>query len=119
MGAAVRLDRGRDMRLFLRILGTWLVALALVLAIIDGTRSLAANALVLTPLSDTWLAIHPASLDALMQFIATRYFGPLLDGAIQGLLSLPGWAVLGVPGLIIAWLGRTRRARVFVKQDQF
>ena len=33
--------------------------------------------------------------------------------------SQPGWLVLAIPGLLIAWLGRTRRARVFVRQDQF
>jgi hypothetical protein len=33
-------------------------------------------------------------------------------------LSFPGWAVLGVPGIVLAWLGRSKRTRVFVKQNQ-
>ena len=45
--------------------------------------------------------------------------GPLLEATIDGLLALPAWLVIGIPGAFIAWLGRTRRARVFVKQDQF
>ncbi|HHY51051.1 MAG TPA: hypothetical protein GYA10_15065 [Alphaproteobacteria bacterium] len=107
------------MRLFFRILGTWLLGMALILVIIDGTRSLAADAIVLTPLAETWTAIHAQSLVDLRAFLATRFFGPLLEAAVEAILALPGWLALGVPGAFIAWLGRTRRARVFVKQDQF
>jgi hypothetical protein len=106
------------MRLLLRIVGTLLIACAVILVIIDGTKSLAASALVITPLGDTWSGINAASLAALRQFFATRLFGPLLDGAIAALVSCPGWAVLGVPGLLLAWAGRSRRERVFLRQDQ-
>jgi hypothetical protein len=106
------------MRLFFRIVGTWLVGMALILFIIDGTRSLAASTLVIGSLGDTWTLLHAESLEQLRAFLATRFFGPLLESAVNGLLALPAWAALGVPGLFIAWLGRTRRSRVFVRQDQ-
>lgn len=106
------------MRLFLRLVGTWLLGIALILLIIDGTRSLGSNALVMTSLGDTWTWLHPQSLEAVRAFFATRFFGPLLDSAVTVALNLPGWLVLGVPGAFIAWLGRTRRSRVFVKQDR-
>lgn len=105
------------MRLILRLLGTWLVGIALILLIIDGTKSLGANALVLTSLGDTWTSLHAQSLEQLRAFLASRFFGPLLDVVITALLNFPGWVVLGVPGLFIAWLGRSRRIRVFVRQD--
>ena len=107
-----------NMRLLLRIIGTTLLAAALILVILDGTRSLGTNALVLTPLGDTWQSIHADSLAGLRSFIGTRFFGPLLDGVINAILGFPGWAVLGVPGALLAWLGRSKRTRVFVKQDQ-
>jgi hypothetical protein len=106
------------MRLFFRIVGTWLLGMALILLIIDGTRSLAANTLVMTSLGETWTAIHAQSLEEVRLFLATRFFGPLLEGVVGALVALPGWVVLGVPGAFIAWLGRTRRSRMFVKQDQ-
>lgn len=106
------------MRLLFRLVGTWLIGLAVILLIIDGTRSLAANSLVMTPLGETWSSLHPESLAELRLFLATRFFGPLLDSAVETILALPGWVVLAVPGALIAWLGRTRRARVFVRQDQ-
>lgn len=107
------------MRLFLRLVGTWLLGIALILLIIDGTRSLAASGLMMTPLAETWRSIHEQSLLDLHAFLDTRFFGALLLPAIDGLLSLPGWIIFAVPGGILAWAGRTRRSRVFVKQDQF
>ena len=106
------------MRLFLRLTGTWLIGMALILLIIDGTRSLASNAIIATPLGETWAMLHADSLIGLREFVATRFFGPLLDTTVAAILGLPGWIVLGVPGTLIAWLGRSRRSRVFVKQDQ-
>ncbi|RYG87794.1 MAG: hypothetical protein EON59_06375 [Alphaproteobacteria bacterium] len=106
------------MRLLLRIIGTTLLAAALILAILDGTRSLGANAVVVTALGATWQMIHAESLVQLHAFIDTRFFGPVLEGAINAVLSFPGWAVLGVPGVVLGWLGRSKRTRVFVKQDQ-
>ena len=106
------------MRLLLRVLGTLLIALAVILLIIDGTKSLGANAIVLTPLQDTWTQVHAESLLAVRQFLETRLFGALLETVISALLSFPGWAVIGVPGILLAWAGRSRRERRFLRQDQ-
>ena len=106
------------MRLLLRILGTLLIAFAVILLIIDGTKSLGANALVFTSLQDTWTTIHAQSLDTVKKFFETRLFGPLLEAVVTGLLSFPGWAVVGAPGLLLAWAGRSRRERIFLRQDQ-
>ena len=106
------------MRLVLRVVGTLLIAFAVILIIIDGTRSLAANGLVFTPLETTWESMHAASLAAVRDFLGTRLFGPVLDPVVTAILSFPGWAVIGVPGLLLAWAGRSRRERVFLRQDQ-
>lgn len=106
------------MRLFLRIIGTLLIACAVILVIIDGTKSLGANGLVFTPLGETWTQMHPQSLDAVKQFLTSRLFGPVLEPVVVGVLALPGWAVIGLPGLLLAWAGRSRRVRMFIRQDQ-
>lgn len=106
------------MRLLLRVLGTLLIACAVILVIIDGTKSLGANALVFTSLGDTWTGIDPQSLDVVKKFFETRLFGALLETVVGALLGFPGWAVIGVPGLLLAWAGRSRRERVFLRQDQ-
>ncbi|MDB5585586.1 MAG: hypothetical protein JWP26_556 [Devosia sp.] len=106
------------MRLVLRILGTWLVGLALVLAVIDGTKSLGASQLVLTSLAETWTSVNPASLSAVQAFFNSRYFADLLDGTMAALLSYPAFAVIAVPGILLALLGRRPRRERYIQQDQ-
>ena len=45
-------------------------------------------------------------------------FGPLLETVVAAILNFPGWAVIGVPGILLAWAGRSRRERMFVRHDQ-
>ncbi len=106
------------MRFVVRLLGTWLVGLALILLIIDGTRSLGANALLVTAFGDAWTWLHADSLAATRAFVQSRLFGPVIGATVEFVLSLPGWVVLAVPGILLAWLGRSRRTRVFVRHDQ-
>jgi hypothetical protein len=106
------------MRLILRVLGTLLIAFAVILIIIDGTKSLAASTLVFTPLAETWTGMHAESLVAVRDFLASRLFGPVIQPVITAILSFPGWAVIGLPGLLLAWAGRSRSERVFLRQDQ-
>jgi hypothetical protein len=107
------------MRLILRIVGTWLIGMAVILLIIDGIKSLGANSLVTTSLGDSWTALQAGSLEQVRAFIDTRFFGPLLEPVLGVLLGSPGFIVLGVPGIFLAVLGRSRQNRRFVKQDQF
>lgn len=106
------------MRLLARLIGTWLLALALILLVVDGARSLAADQLVLTSLARTWGQLNAESLAAVQGFLATRLFGAVLTPVAAALLEAPGWLVLGLPGACFAWAGRTRRARLFVRHDQ-
>jgi prepilin signal peptidase PulO-like enzyme (type II secretory pathway) len=106
------------MRLILRFVGTWLIALALVLLVIDGTKSLGANALVLTSLADLWTQLHPDSLVSVQSFFDSRFFEDLLDATLAALLGYPAFAVIGLPGIILALLGRKPRRERFLRQDQ-
>jgi len=106
------------MRLILRLLGTWLLAMALILLIIDGTRSLGANALVFTSFGDAWTLVNAQSLEQVREFLQSRFFGQVLEVTSNALLALPVWVVLAVPGGLIAWLGRSRRTRMYVRHDQ-
>ncbi|MEQ1768279.1 MAG: hypothetical protein ABL879_00410 [Devosia sp.] len=106
------------MRLLLRTLGTLLIAVAMILLIIDGTKSLAANTIVTTSLNDSWQQIHAASLEQFRTFLASRFFGAVLETVASAILNFPGWAVIGLPGIFLAWAGRSRRERVFIRSDQ-
>lgn len=106
------------MRLILRIAGTWLIGLALVLIVIDGTKSLGANALVFTSLADLWTQVHPASLETVRGFFDSRFFADLLDVALASLLSYPAFAVFGLPGIVLALAGRKPRRERFLRTEQ-
>jgi ABC-type nitrate/sulfonate/bicarbonate transport system permease component len=107
------------MRLVLRLLGTWLIGLALILLVMDGTKSLAANDLVFTSLGGMWSQLHSASLETVSQFFDSRFFADLLGSLLQALLSYPAFAVLGIPGIILALAGRRTRRERFLRQEQF
>ena len=93
--------------------------MAVILLVIDGTRSLAASALVTSSLGDTWNAVSAQSLVALRGFIDTRFFGPVLEPILTVLLGYPGFAVLGIPALLLIIAGRPKTGRSFVRQDEF
>jgi hypothetical protein len=109
---------GIRMRLFFRIIGTWFIALGLVMLVIDGTKSLAANALVTTTLSQLWTQLHPPSLAAVEAFFDSRFFADLLDVAMAALLSYPAFAVFGVLGIVLALLGRRPQRERYLRTNQ-
>ncbi len=106
------------MRLVLRILGTWLIGLSLILLVVDGTKSLAANTLVLTNLGPLWMNLHAGSLEAFQGFIDSRFFAGLLHGVLENLLETPAFAVAGLPGIVLALAGRRPRRERFLRQEQ-
>lgn len=106
-----------------RFIGLWFWAGAVVAAIYDGTKSLAASEFVTTPLGVTWFALHGESLNGL-QVVIERHFADFLfnnigefaadfayflwNPVIQQMLLAPTWAVLGLFGLFFLWLGRSK-----------
>jgi hypothetical protein len=97
-------------RFLFRFIGLWLLAGAIVALVIDGTRSSTEGRIVIMPLAEGWLAVHPASIDWIK--LATECSLPawVWDPVLVYVLYAPLWAALGVLGLILALLGR-RRAR--------
>jgi hypothetical protein len=105
-----------------RFLGFWLIAAALVAAVVDGAKSIAASSLVLTPLADTYARItaigHPAAgaAGAAAATVAPPAAPWPLDLALAWLMASPTVAVLAVPGIILLVLG-TRRRRPFLSRE--
>jgi hypothetical protein len=97
-------------RFVFRFLGLWLLAGAFVALVIDGTRSITAGRFVITPLAEAWFAVHPASIEWLRHMAETDLPAWFWESVLVYVLYAPLWAVLGVLGLILAFLGR-RRAR--------
>lgn len=100
------------MRFFFRFLAVMSLALAVILAVVDATRSIAASETVLTPLGTSWFAVSPGSLN-LAQAVVQRYLFPALwDPAIVAILTLPGFVVFLVLALLFYAIGRRPARRL-------
>jgi hypothetical protein len=106
------------MKFVFRMFATWLVGVALVLLIIDGTRMLSANAFVYTPFAETWEALNAASLQGLRELVETRMHPAVWQSLLMPFLNLPGWVLFGVPGLMLAFAGGKRAPRRFRRFEQ-
>lgn len=87
-----------------------LLAVAVIMAVLDATRSIAAAGLVMTPLGVSWAAISPHSLSGFEALVTANLPGFVWNPVLLWLLSLPGFAVFAVLSLLAALAGR-RRAR--------
>jgi hypothetical protein len=99
-----------------RFVGLWLIAGALVAAVIDATKTIAASKLTVTALGEAWASVGMTSLLATQTFVQ-QSVEPVVgrwvwDPVLQTLLLLPAWAVLGALGFLFTWLGRRRREKV-------
>ncbi|MBE7183053.1 MAG: hypothetical protein INR68_01445 [Methylobacterium mesophilicum] len=93
-------------RFLLRLLGAVMLAGAVILAVLDATRSLAAQSLVLTPLAQSWAAGWPFGYEAARNWIGIQAGEGLWNGVILPVLSLPGALLLGLLSLLFFALGR-------------
>jgi hypothetical protein len=98
----------RMIRFLFRFAGLWLIAGAFVALVIDGTRSVSASRLILSPVRNTWAMFDAATLAA-----AQKQLGEGLPGqALEALLSAPLFALLAILGLLFLLFGRRKQERV-------
>lgn len=93
-----------------RSVGLVLLAVTVVSAVLDLTRSIAASTLVATPLGESWLAVSPGTRALAEASVRERVASFVWDGPMTWLLALPTWAVFGALALLFLWLGRSRDA---------
>lgn len=95
-------------RFLFRALGFILLAAATMFAVIDGTKTIAASKLMLTPFGHSWKQTHPDSLIALQKTLEdTVRFA--WDPVMTTLLAAPTSLVAAVIALLFLKLGKTRR----------
>lgn len=95
-------------RFLLRTIGLFCLAAAFILVIYDGTKSIAANNLYLTSVSDLWTLINAASLAKMQPLISPIAGGLAWDLAVP-ILGAPSWALLGLFGILCLLLGRRKK----------
>jgi hypothetical protein len=103
------------LRFIARFLGFWLIAGALVAAVVDGAKSIAASSLVLTPVTETYSTLatfgRPEGTE-----VAIPTAPPPFDAALDWVMAAPTAAVLIVLGVFFVLLG-VRRRRPFLSRE--
>lgn len=100
--------------IIIRILGVWFLLAAVITLVIDATKSLAINKMVITSLGQQWYEFHKVSIEAAQKSVETHIHPFIWDPFITALLLWPSWALFALFGVILLWLGRKRkRTQVF------
>jgi hypothetical protein len=105
-------------RFLFRFLATIALAVAVIMAVLDATRTIAAGDWVMTPLGTTWLAVSPATLVFAQKAVETWLHPTLWDPVALFVLKSPGFIAFAVIALLLYALGRKpqRRMSPFVHQ---
>ena len=94
------------LRLIVNTLGLFLLALALITAVLDLTRSVANSQIVFTALGLEWRNFHVESLQY-VQVGLERHLGLswLWTNVVLRLLLFPSWAVFTALAMLMFWFG--------------
>ncbi|WP_394888875.1 hypothetical protein ACG873_27415 [Mesorhizobium sp. AaZ16] len=99
-------------RLLFRLLAMIALAVAVIMAVLDATRTIAAEQLVLTPLNTSWMTMSPDTLDAVRVFVQDRIHPLIWDPVAVLVLGLPGFVVFGAIAFLLYAIGRRPQRRV-------
>ena len=92
-------------------MGLFILALAVVLAVLDITRSITASEIVFTPLASTWASISPKTLLDSRDLVQAWTHPYLWDPIAVSMLKLPSWLVFWLIAMILLKLGQRRQSR--------
>ncbi|NBN79280.1 hypothetical protein GWI72_13460 [Microvirga tunisiensis] len=97
------------LRGLLRLFGYFLLGVAVVAAVVDGSKSIAATAFAFTPLRQVWSELSAASLQAARASVEAALGPAVWELAIETLLGWPVWLVLPPLAVVFLILGTRRR----------
>ncbi len=96
-------------RFLFRFAATVSLAVAVILAVLDTTRSVVASQLVMTPLRTSWNAVSPDTLVSFEAFVRERV-GPFVwDGALSWIIDQPGFILFAVLAFLLYCAGYRRQ----------
>ncbi len=96
-------------RFFLRALGLISLAAAFVFFVYDGTKSIAANAVVYTKVDEVWTMVSAGTRQQLQPFIVGHTTPFLWDPVALTVLNAPVCAAFAIVGAILVVLGRRKK----------
>jgi hypothetical protein len=104
-------------RFLFRFVGLILLAAAFITLVIDGTKSIAASDVTLTPLGQYWNDIHSTSLQLLQPALERHVAEWLWDPVMLNIITAPAWLVLGILAALLMLIGRKKRPPIGFGRD--
>jgi hypothetical protein len=98
-------------RFLFRLAATVSLAVAVVMAVIDATRSVAVGDIVTTPLGASWMSVSPDTFEKAHESIAAL-MPALWDPVAVTVLKAPGFAVFALLALLLYAIGRRPARRL-------
>lgn len=99
-------------RFLFRLMATFALAVAVLMAVLDVTRTIAASRLVLTPLGESWMSVSPTTLERTQSFIVENAHPLVWNPVMTSILAQPGFAVFGVLAFLLYAIGRRPERRI-------
>ena len=99
-------------RFLFRLMATFALAVAVIMAVLDVTRTIAASRLVLTPLGDSWLGVSPSTFQRVQFFIMDNAHPLVWNPVMVFILAQPGFVVFGVLAFLLYAIGHRPQRRI-------
>jgi hypothetical protein len=99
-------------RFIFRLMAMFALAVAVIMAVLDVTRTIATSELVLTPLGASWVSVSPGTLDAMQAFIIENAHPLVWNPVMITILDQPGFAIFGIIALLLYVVGRKPDRRI-------
>ena len=99
-------------RFLFRLMATFSLAVAVIMAVLDVTRTIAVSRLVVTPLGDSWRSVSPATLERVQSFIIENAHPLVWNPVMVFILDLPGFVVFGVLAFLLYAIGHRPERRI-------
>jgi hypothetical protein len=99
-------------RFLFRLMATVSLAVAVIMAVLDVTRTIAGARLVTTPLAESWASVAPGTLESLQTFVTERAHPLLWNPVMTFILEQPGFVVFGALALLLYAVGHRPERRI-------
>ena len=99
-------------RFLFRLMATFALAVGVIMAVLDVTRTIAASRPVLTPLGESWRGVSAATLERTQSFIMENAHPLVWNPVMVFILDLPGFVVFGVLAFLLYAIGHRPERRI-------
>ena len=99
-------------RFLFRLMATFALAVAVIMAVLDVTRTVAASRLVITSLGASWRGVSPATLEQVQSFVMENAHPLIWNPVMTFILDLPGFLVFGVLAFLLYAIGHRPERRI-------